>query len=84
MRIMPANTERQAEFLQEKLVQWLHEKQQPTAALWFEKFWTGWRGRWTFAHAGHANVHTNSSLEVTLASAKTIGLARGIETVLRI
>ena len=32
-RIMDVNTERQGEFLQEKLVQWLHEKQQKTAAL---------------------------------------------------
>ena len=69
-RIMLANTERQGEFLQEKLVQWLHEKQQPTAALWFEKFWTGRRGRWTMAHAGHANVHTNSSLEGRIGQCK--------------
>ena len=62
-RILLANTERQGEFLPEKMVQWLHEKQQPTAALWFEKYWTGKRGRWTFSHAGHANLHTNSRLE---------------------
>ena len=62
-RIVDANTERQGEILQEKLVQWLHEKQQKTAALWFEEFWIGSRERWTRAHAGHANVRTNSSLE---------------------
>ena len=62
-RVMLANSVEQAEFLQKKLVMWLHEKKQPTAAMWFETYWTGRRGRWTIAHAGHSNVHTNSSIE---------------------
>ena len=56
---------------------WLHEKKQPTAALWFEKYWTGRRGRWTMAHAGHANVHTNSSLEGHINQCKNHWLGPG-------
>ena len=44
-RVMLANIEPQAEFLQQKVVMWLHEKKQTTAALWFEKYWTGRRGQ---------------------------------------
>ena len=62
-RIMDADTEEQADFLQHKLVMWLLEKKQDEAADWFEKYWTGKKGRWTSAHNGYADVRTNSSQE---------------------
>ena len=80
-RIMLANTEPQAEFLQKKMVMWLHEMKQPHAANWFETYWTGRRGRWHMLDIPMC-IPTAVS-RVTLISAKTIGLVRP-ETVLKI
>ena len=55
----------------------LREKQQPDAADWFEKWWTGARGRWTSGHAGHANVRTNSSVEGFIGACKNAWLGTG-------
>ena len=76
-RITDANTLEQGDFLQQKLVMWLHEKQQPDAADWFEKWWTGSKGRWTSGHAGHANVRTNSSVEGHIGTCKNAWLGTG-------
>ena len=76
-RIMDANTERQGEFLQKKLVQLLRKKQQSTAAIWFQEYWTGRRGRWTSTHAWHVNVRTNSSLEGHIGQCKENWLVAG-------
>jgi hypothetical protein len=38
--------------------------EQPRAAEWFRKWWTGPRGRRTLAHAGHAGSNNNMRVEV--------------------
>jgi hypothetical protein len=38
--------------------------EQPRAAEWFRECWTGPRGRWTLAHAGHAGSNKNMGVEV--------------------
>ena len=48
---------------QRRLVQWLRTNEEPRAASWFEKYWTGDRGNWSRGHAGVAGTNNNNGLE---------------------
>ena len=73
-RIMDIYALPQADFLQLKLVIWLREVQQNIAADWFQEYWTGRKGRWTSAHAGHGNVRTSSSVGGFIGVCKNVRL----------
>ena len=80
-RIMNANTEPQADFLQLKLV--MREVVQDVAGTvdWFQEYWTSRKGRWTSAHADYGNSAQTGVLRVSSAIAKMFGLVQATETV---
>ena len=52
-----------SDVFQRRLVQWLRTNEEPRAASWFEKYWTGDRGNWSRGHAGVAGTNNNNGLE---------------------
>lgn len=53
------------DILHTKLVEWLDNQAEESAALWFQDNWTGDRGRWMNGYAGYNSTVTNNGAEST-------------------
>jgi hypothetical protein len=49
--------------LHKKLVQWIQDHNEPRAADWFERYWTGDRGNFMKAHGGVGGTNNNCEIE---------------------
>ena len=52
--------------MQEQLVEWLVSKQEPDAAEWFKRYWSGPRkGRWMLGNGGIGTIADQQGIEST-------------------
>jgi hypothetical protein len=63
VRVTHFHTVPLSDIMQRKLVQWLHNLGELKAAIWFQTYWTGERGKWAKAHSVVGGTNNTNGTE---------------------